>query len=238
MKTTSPYARGDQDAKRPEWFSRCVSWHPGLLSIRRHRPGTTLVELLIFLAIMAMVVSVTLPMLFTAAENRLLQQTVSVVEQNGTQAVQNIGLKVRNAETVVYPAAGQTAKYLVLQTGSGTTNPIIIGALSGAVVIIQRSTKETITTEQVGVDQFRVRNTSTSATSQSVSISFRASRTIRLQSPRSYTQRFDATFGLLPDDRRTGACNCPPASCASNALTWYMCDTGVCEEATTALECS
>ncbi len=204
----------------------------------QHRPGTTLIELLIFLAIMAMVVSVTLPMLFTAAENRLLQQTVSVVEQNGTQAVQNIGLKVRNAETIVYPAIGQTAKYLVLQTGSGLTNPIIIGALSGAVVIIQRSTKETVTTEQVGVDQFRVRNTSTSTMSQSVAISFRASRTIRLQSPRSYTQRFDATFGLFPDDRQTGSCNCPPASCTANALTWYMCNTGVCEEATTALECS
>lgn len=203
-----------------------------------NRPGTTLVELLIFLAIMAMVVSVTLPMMFTAAENRLLQQTVSVVEQNGTQAVQNIGLKARNAETIVYPPAGQTAKYLVLQTGSGNTNPTIIGALSGAVVIIQRSTKETVTTEQVGVDQFRVRNTSTSATSQSVSISFRASRTIRLQSPRSYTQKFDATFGLFPDDKKTGACNCPPASCVANELTWYMCDSGVCEEATTALDCS
>lgn len=203
-----------------------------------NRPGTTLVELLIFLAIMAMVVSVTLPMMFTAAENRLLQQTVSVVEQNGTQAVQNIGLKVRNAETIVYPPAGQTAKYLVLQTGSGNTNPTIIGALSGAVVIIQRSTKETVTTEQVGVDQFRVRNTSTSATSQSVSISFRASRTIRLQSPRSYTQKFDATFGLFPDDKKTGACNCPSASCVANELTWYMCDSGVCEEATTALDCS
>lgn len=207
-------------------------------ALLRQRPGTTLVELLIFLAIMAAIVSVTLPMLFTAAENRLLQQTVSVVEHNGTQAIQNIGLKVRNAEKIVYPAAGQTGKYLVLQTGSGSSNPTIIGSLSGAVVIIQRATKETITTEQVGVDEFRVRNTSASAASQSVSVSFRVSRTIRLQSPRSYVQRFDGTFGVLPDDAQVGACNCPSTSCTASSVTWYVCDTGVCEEASTQLDCS
>lgn len=203
-----------------------------------HRPGTTLVELLIFLAIMSMVVAVTLPMMFSAAENRLLQQTVSVVEQNGTQAVQNMGLKIRNAEKILYPAAGQTASFLVVQTGSGTTNPTIIGTLSGSVIIIQRDIKETITTEQVGVDEFRVRNTSTSTTSQSVAISFVVSRTIRLQSPRSYTQRFDSTFGLFPDDTHVGECNCPPAACTNGtSVQWYVCDTGVCEEATTALDC-
>ncbi len=203
----------------------------------RNRPGTTLVELLIFLAIMSMVVGVTLPMLFSAVENRLLQQTISVVEQNGTQAVQNMGLKIRNAETILYPAAGQTGKYLVLQTGSGGTNPTIIGVLSGSVVIIQHSIKETISTAQVGIDQFFVRNTSTSATSQSVAISFRANRTIRLQSPRSYTQRFDTVVGLLQDDRQAGYCNCPPVTCAGTNMEWYVCDSGVCEYASTNMQC-
>lgn len=204
----------------------------------QNRPGTTLLELLIFLAIMSMVVAVTLPMMFSAAENRLLQQTISVVEQNGTQATQNMGLKIRNAETILYPAAGQTAAYLVLQSGSGGTNPTIIGTQSGTVVIIQHNIKETITTEQVGIDEFRVRNTSTSTTSQSVAVSFLVSRTIRLQSPRSYTQRFDVTYGLLPDDAQVGACNCPSVTCASGVMTWYMCDTGVCLESSTAMECS
>ena len=205
--------------------------------ILRNRPGTSLVELLIFLAIMALVVSVTLPLMFSAAENRLLQQTVSVVEHNGAQALQNVGLKVRNAESIVSPAAGQSAAYMVLQTGSGSTNPTIIGTLSGSVVIIQRNIKETVTTEQVGVDRFRVRNTSTSTSAQSAAVSFRVSRTIRLQSPRSYIQDFESTFGVLPDDTRVGACNCPPVACTSGVITWYACDTGVCEEASTALDC-
>lgn len=202
------------------------------------RPGTTLIELIIFLAIMAMVASLTIPMLFTAAENRVLQQTISVVEQNGTQVIQNVGLKVRNAEKILYPPAGQVGKYLVLQTGSGGTNPTIIGVLSGAIVIIQHTIKETVSTEQVGINEFRVRNTSTSTTSQSVAISFRVSRTIRLQQPHSYTQRFDTIIGLLPDERQVGACNCPPAACVGGTtIQWYVCDTPICQEGLTTLDC-
>lgn len=204
----------------------------------QNRPGTTLIELLIFFAIMAVVVSLTLPMLFTAAENRVLQQTISVVEQNGTQVLQNVGLKVRNAEKILYPAAGQVGNYLVLQTGSGGTNPTIIGVLSGAIVIIQHTIKETVSTEQVGINEFRVRNTSTSTNSQSVAISFRVSRTIRLQQPHSYTQRFDTIIGLLPDDRQVGACNCPSTACVGGTvIQWYVCDTPICEEGLTTLDC-
>lgn len=209
------------------------------MMLRRLRPGTSLIELLIFLGIMAIVVSVTIPMLFQAAENRLLQQTISIVEQNGTQILQNIGLKIRNAESILSPSQGQQSAVLVLQTGSGGTNPTIIGVQSGSIVIIQRALLETVSSEQVAVSDFTVRNTSTSSTSQSIAVSFTVSRTIRLQMPRIYSQRFDATFGLLPDDERTGACNCPAAACVgSDQFEWYLCDTGICEYASTTLECS
>lgn len=237
MRTSLPHAR--QGDWRPE--TGVTEYRSGLgsLGLSSSRPGTTLVELLIFLAIMSLVVSLTLPMMFRASENRLLQQTVSVVEQNGAQAVQNMGLKIRNAEKILYPAAGQEGAYLMLQTGSGGTTPTIIGVLSGSVVIIQRASKETITNEQVGVDAFKVRNTSTSDESQSASVSFLVTRTIRLQQPHSYTQRFETTFGLLPDHERAAACNCPPSACLNGtSFQWYMCNNGVCEEATTALECA
>lgn len=187
---------------------------------------------------MGIVVSLTLPMMFMAAENRLLQQTISIVEQNGTQIIQNISLKIRNAETIISPAAGQTGKILVLQTGSGGTNPTIIAVQSGSVAIIQHALLEAISNEQVAVSDFRIRNVSTSSTSQSVAVSFTVSRTIRLQMPRIYTQRFEATFGLLPDDVLTGSCNCPTPACTADMLEWYVCDTGICQYASTNLDCS
>lgn len=205
----------------------------------RNRSGATLIELLMFLAIMGIVMAVAVPLLFTAAENRLVQQTMSLVEQNGTQVIQNIGLKIRNAETILSPAPGQSSKVLAVQTGSGGTNPTIVAVQSGSVVIIQRSLLEEISNEQVAVSEFAVRNTSTSATSQSVAVSFVVTRTVRLQMPRVYEQRFEAVFGLLPDDEHAGFCNCPVPACAGNdSFEWYVCDTGVCQYAATNLECS
>lgn len=205
----------------------------------QQRRGATLVELLLFLAIMGIVLSVAVPMLFMAAENRLLQQTISLVEQNGTQIIQNIGLKIRNAETILSPASGSTSDVLVLQTGSGSTNPTIIALQSGSLVIIQRAILETISSEQVAVEELRIRNVSTSALSQSVAVSFLVTRTVRLQLPRVYTQRFEAVFGLLPDDTHAGYCNCPPPVCVNgDTYEWYVCDSGVCEYASTTLACT
>ncbi len=203
------------------------------------RPGATLIELLIFLGILAMVVAVALPMFYSATENRLLQQTISIVEQNGTQMLQNASLHIRNAERVVSPAAGQTGSVLVLQTSSGATDPTIIGISSGTLVIIEHASKQPVSSPQVAIQNFVVRNTSVSATRPSVRITFTLSRTIRLQMPHSYSRSFDATVSLLPDDIATGnPCGCPPPTCdGGDTYTWRVCQAGVCYAATTSMEC-
>ena len=128
---------------------------------------------------------------------------------------------------------------LALQTGSGATNPTLIGLSSGAIVIVEHKTRETVSSPQVAVQDFIVRNTSTSAGRQSLQISFRIARTIRLQMPHSYTQYFEAGIALLPDDETTGAaCGCElPACSGANRYQWQVCETGVCLTATTPLQC-
>lgn len=206
----------------------------------RSRRGTTLIELIIFLAILSMVIAAALPMLFSATENRLLQQIVSVVEQNGTQVIQNIALNIRRSERILSPAIGQSGSVLVLQTSSGGMNPIIVGLSSGSVVIIEHFTRELVSSPQVAITDFKVTNTSTSASRQSVNISFRASRTIRLQQPHSYGRRFETLINLLPDDVPfTDPCDCEPASCVDdNTIGWESCEDDVCVWAVTPLECS
>lgn len=203
------------------------------------RPGTTLIELLIFLAVLSMVIGTALPILFSATENRLLQQTISIVEQNGTQVIQNASLKIRQAERVLSPAIGQTGSVLALQNASGSLNPTIIGLNSGSIVLIQHTTRELVSSQQVAVQDFVVRNTSTSDSRQSVTISFSVSRTIRLQQPHSYGQHFEFTVNLLPDDVATGdACGCIPPYCTgNNVYSWHVCQSGTCLGATTQLEC-
>jgi hypothetical protein len=208
------------------------------MSLRRSRTGTTMIELIIFVAIMGMVIAVALPLLFAATENRLLQQTISIVEQNGTQIMQNAGIYIRHSERIMSPAMGQTGSVLALQTGSGVTHPTIIGILSGSILVIRRSTQETISSPQVAVQDFVVRNTSTSDAYPSVTISFRISRTIRLQMPHSYVQDFEATYSLFPDDIEDGGCECMPPSCSgSDTYAWQVCEESNCLSASTQLHC-
>jgi type II secretory pathway pseudopilin PulG len=208
------------------------------MNSRSARAGVTLIELIIFIAIMGMVIAVALPLLFASTENRLLQQTMATVEQNGTQVIQNAGIYIRHAERVLSPAMGQTGSLLVLQTNSGSTHPTIIGFLSGSILIVQRATKEVISSPQVAIQDFIVRNTSTSPENQSVTISFRVSRTIRLEMPHSYAQYFESTFTLFPDDIEDGGCECMPPVCASdNRYAWQVCDGSNCLSASAQIKC-
>lgn len=210
-----------------------------MTSFYRNRPGTTLIELIIYVAVISLVVAVALPMLFSATENRLLQQTISIVEQNGTQVLQNASLRIRHAERILDPPMGETGSVLALQTSSGATNPTIIGVSSGSLVIIEHATRELISSPQVAIQDFIVHNTSTSDSRQSVSISFRSSRTIRLQMPHSYVQSFEETFTLLPNDLPIGdECGCAVPSCeGANVYGWDVCEEGLCLHASDVMSC-
>lgn len=208
------------------------------IRIRRRRRGATLVELLLFLALVAITAVSLLPLLFTSAEDRLLQQTVSLVEQNGTQLLQTLAYRIRHAERIVSPAQGVSASVLALQSSSGSTNPTLFGVSTGALIMVQRTVKQTLSSQQVAVENFRVRNTSESGTRQSVLISFTVARTIRLQSPRSYRRTFEAVFSPFPDDEyHAETCSCIAPSCSGGYYQWQVCDNGQCLDAQTEMKC-
>lgn len=205
----------------------------------RARPGTSLVELLLYLAVIAIVGVALLPLFFASTENRLLQQTASAVEQNGAQLLQNVSLYLKSSERILDPLPGATGAVLAVQTGSGAIDPIIIGISSGSLVLIRHATRQVLSSPQVAIDRFVVRNTSVSPLHQSVSLSFNVSRAIRLQLPRTYVRSFDAAFTLYPRDRRTGnACGCANPGCASlTRYAWQVCEAGACLSATAPLDC-
>jgi Tfp pilus assembly protein PilW len=203
------------------------------------RSGTSLIELILFLAILCIVGFTVTPLLFAATENRLQQQTVSLVEQNGTQILQDIAQRVRASERVLAPSAGATLSLLALQTGSGVTNPTIIGSSTGSLVIVRRTALQVLSSPQITVKNFRVRNTSTSQEAQSVFVSFSVSATLLLQAPRVYERSFSGLFTLPPADQPQGAaCGCAaPACVGSNRYEWELCQAGTCFRTGTTLVC-
>lgn len=212
-------------------------WH---FSMRTSKSGATLVELLIFMAVMAAVGISLLPLLFSTTEDRLLQQTAAAVEQTGQQLMQTIGNYVENSEKIVMPAMNQgTGSILHLQTSSGSTNPTVIGIVSGALILVQGTYRQTLSSSQVAINQFIVQNTSASASRQSVLVRFTVSRTIRLQAPRSYTKIFESVFSPFPDVTHVGDdCGCAYPGCVNgNSYAWQTCVSGECETAQMQIRC-
>ena len=201
------------------------------------RQGFTLVELLLFLAIFSIVAVVMLPMLYATVETRMRQQTIELVEDNANQALQQIERRIRNAERIIAPTMGSTGSVLVLQMASGSLNPMIIGAQTGALVVIEYDLRRTLTSSQVAISNFVVRNTSSDDDAPSVSLSFKVSRTIRLQMPHTYTRFFEAAATLHPADDPQGDCGCSAASCSDNVVTWYVCSGGTCSEREDDMSC-
>jgi hypothetical protein len=195
----------------------------------QRRAGSTMVELVIYMALLGIVITSVMPLLFMSAEDRLLQQTISVVEENGTQVLQNLTFRIRNGERIISPIMGQSGSVLVVQTASGATNPTVIGYNSGAIVIVEGTHQQTITSSQIGVLDFRVRNTSTSATRQSVEIAFHITRTTRLLQPHYYLQYFNTSIALFPDDQtqsNTTTCSAPNCN-PRNLYNWQVYNTSL-----------
>ena len=199
-----------------------------------------MVELLIFLAILAMISGLVLPLLFTASQTRYQQATVAAVEQNGAQAMQDILSRVRSAETITSPLPTKSGSYLVLQTSSGAQSPIIIGMQSGSLILIEHALQRPLTSPEVGVTSFFVRNTSAATNRQSVVISFKLARATRQSTgPDTYERYFETAVALFVDDQITPTgCTCTLPTCtAPSTVNWQICDVGVCTAKSASLKC-
>ncbi len=203
------------------------------------RHGVTLIELLLFLGIFAVVSIAILPLLFLAIDSRIRQQTMAVVEQNGMQLMQNMSYVVHGSERILDPPLNATGSVLALQTGSGALTPTMIGVSSGAIILVRHTTREVITSSEMTVSNFVVRNTSTSADRQSVRVSFDVSSTMHLPQPRTYKQSFSTLITLFPDDKPAASpCDCAVPDCsAPNTYAWQVCQSNQCLGATTTLNC-
>lgn len=205
----------------------------------RLRSGMSLVELLLFTAIVAVIGMAIVPVLFLATENRLLQQTASLVEQNGAQVLQQVSFHLRAAERVLDPPLHESGSVLTLQSGSGALDPTMIGINSGALVVIRHTLRQVLSSPQVAIEDFKVRNTSLTASSPSVQVSFRVSRTIRMRAPRTYVRTFEAVFAPFPDHVPMGnPCRCALPGCAgADTYGWQVCEGGMCLTAASPLDC-
>jgi len=203
-----------------------------------HRPGTTLVEILLFLGFFGICAGVIISVIAFSNEQRLRQQVVSAVDQEGAQLLQLLLRRVHSAERILDPASGHTGSILALQMADEAQNPTIIASQSGTVIVVQRETLQQLTSSKSVASALTVRNTSVSLSRQSVEVSFQLTRTIPLPSPLSFARTFELTASLFPSDAPTGGqCGCSEPSCEAGIYRWNVCTNDVCTEAAISLSC-
>lgn len=200
--------------------------------------GTTMMELVIFLAIFAMAAGVVSGVLISTSENRLRQQTVSAVDQNGTQLLQATTRLIRRGERILYPARGESGSTLIMQMGSDTENPTLLTVSTGALMLYKVESGSVLSPDTVVVENFTVRNTSASQDHGSVYISFTISKTIA-ETFFSHERTFESAVTLFSDDLTQGdECECALPACNAGVLTWNVCEEDVCRASSKTLTCN
>ncbi|MBU2213453.1 hypothetical protein KKC44_03555 [Patescibacteria group bacterium] len=204
----------------------------------RNRPGTSLVELLMFLAFFALCSGILIGVLVSSSEQRTRQQTIASVEQEGMQLLQMLTRRMRRAERIAYPAMGASNSVLVLQLADEVQDPTVIALETGAIKVAEGNSVRTVSSNGLTISDLTFRNTSVSADAQSSTISFTITKVIPLPTAGTYSRIFEALVTLFPDHQRTGnACTCSAPSCSDEILTWGVCDGETCETSTGSLPC-
>lgn len=98
---------------------------------RQSRPGTTLIELLIYIAIAGILLGSIMMMETTIMQARQRMQAQVTVEEQGVAAMTTIAELVRNSSAVVAPATGVTGSSLSLTMPAPAVSPSVIDVSAG-----------------------------------------------------------------------------------------------------------
>jgi Tfp pilus assembly protein PilW len=210
-----------------------------LMPLLRFRPGSSLVELLLFLGFFALTAGVAVALLMSNSEQRLRQQAVAQVDQTGVQLLQTLTRRIRRAERILDPPLGETGAVLALRMAQAGENPTVLYMQTGALMAgIYNDTSPLTDAGQMVAANFVARNTSVSETRQSVLVSFTLSRTISLPQSPTYTREFTTLITLFPDDQEEGSsCGCAVPACVGGTYQWEYCEGETCSAAPVSFSC-
>lgn len=202
----------------------------------RIAPGFTLVELLMFVGLAAIMGTTLVSVYIATQEARVRQRGIAAVEQRGTQILEQITQHIRRAEAVISPTQGTTGKVLALQMGLNSEFPTIVGGTaSGALILIQKTSTSSLLASDVTVSNLSVVNID----GKSARVTFTLTATIPSVPISTYTKQFSAAAALYTDDvSDAGGCvSCAAPSCVSNVYTWQHCQSGTCTSSSFPLQC-
>src|SRR3989338_1630082 len=198
--------------------------------MRLHRSGATLVELLLFTGVIAIMAGAIVSFSLFSRGLGTRNELIAEVEQNGSQVIQRILQEVQDADLIAHPSAGKASDTLVLVRlnalphGSTPHKEIVIQLFHDRLRLIETEYDSAtarmrvqenvfLTTMNVGVDQISFLHLSDGASEEGVSFSFRvfnkeAGAEVEAN---QYYRQFRSTISLRPTHACTSNAQCTTA---------------------------
>ena len=137
------------------------------------KKGFTLIETLLYLAILSIMVLALSSFLYMTYSARIHASVIAEVEQQGSQTMDIITQNIRNSSGITTPVAGTSAASLTLTEYTGAVSPTIFDQ-SGNTIRIKEGAGVTvdITSNRVVVSGLSFQNLTRSGTPGSVQVKF------------------------------------------------------------------
>lgn len=162
------------------------------------KKGFTLVEMLLYLAILSIVVLAFSSFMFLSYTSRVKAAVIAEVEQQGSQTMSLITQNIRNAASITAPSPGSTSNVLTLTEYTGALSPTTFDQSVGVMRIREgASTAVNIISNRVTAPNLSFQNLSRPGTPGAVRIEF----TLTYINPSSrgeysYSKTFTSTASL------------------------------------------
>lgn len=95
---------------------------------RNNSAGFTLVEILLYVSIISVMLTVISIFMFSVLQSQAKFKTISEVDQQGIQIVQSITQSIRNANSITVPSQGATEQTLTLGFLDSVKNPTVFNS--------------------------------------------------------------------------------------------------------------
>lgn len=95
---------------------------------KNKKSGFTLVEILLYVSIISVMLTVLSVFMFSVLQSRTKFQTISEVDQQGIQVAQIITQTIRNAKSITVPAQGVSGSSLTLGFDDSAKNPTVFNS--------------------------------------------------------------------------------------------------------------
>jgi type II secretory pathway pseudopilin PulG len=151
-----------------------------LFSTGKSQQGYTLIELLLYVAMIGALLTTVTYFFGTVVDARVKNQTVTEVNDQGTALMDYVTQTVRNATAVTAPTTGVSASSLTLTVPTGSLSPTVFSLTGAAPITVQvkegTGSLVPLTNDKVQVSGLTFKNLSRASTPGVVQISFTLSR--------------------------------------------------------------